>query len=57
MTGVQTCALPIFNALAGYVTRVDGERLVFAIVVNNHTAAGSEAVAAIDAIGAALAGN
>ena len=38
------------NALAGYVTTASGERLAFAIVVNNHAGKGREAVAAIDAI-------
>jgi len=43
------------NALAGYVTTASGERLAFAIVVNNHAGKGREAVAAIDSIAAALA--
>jgi D-alanyl-D-alanine carboxypeptidase/D-alanyl-D-alanine-endopeptidase (penicillin-binding protein 4) len=43
------------NALAGYVTTVRGERLAFAVVVNNHAGKGREAAAAIDAIAAALA--
>jgi D-alanyl-D-alanine carboxypeptidase len=43
------------NALAGYATGGRGERLAFAIVVNNHAKKGKEAVAAIDAIAAALA--
>ena len=42
------------NALAGYVTTARGERLAFAIVVNNHAGKGREAVAAIDAVAAAL---
>ena len=42
------------NALAGYVTTASGERLAFAIVVNNHAGKGREAVAAIDAVAAAL---
>lgn len=44
------------NALAGYVLRRDGERLVFAAFVNNHVAPGSEAVTALDAIAVALTG-
>jgi D-alanyl-D-alanine carboxypeptidase/D-alanyl-D-alanine-endopeptidase (penicillin-binding protein 4) len=43
------------NALAGYVTTARGERLAFAVVVNNHAGKGREAAAAIDAIAAALA--
>ena len=43
------------NALAGYVTTERGERLAFAIVVNNHAGKSREAVAAIDAVAAALA--
>lgn len=43
------------NALAGYVTTVRGERLAFAVVANNHAGKAREAVAAIDAIAAALA--
>jgi D-alanyl-D-alanine carboxypeptidase/D-alanyl-D-alanine-endopeptidase (penicillin-binding protein 4) len=42
------------NALAGYVTTASGERLAFAIVVNNHAGKGREAVAAIDAVASAL---
>lgn len=52
----KTGTLRQANALAGYVRRADGERLAFAIIVNNHTVPGPEAVAAIDAIGAVLAG-
>jgi D-alanyl-D-alanine carboxypeptidase/D-alanyl-D-alanine-endopeptidase (penicillin-binding protein 4) len=43
------------HALAGYVDRADGARLAFAIVVNNHTAPGGEAMAAIDDVVVALA--
>ena len=46
----KTGTLRLVNALAGYVTRPAGEPLVFSIVVNNHTAPGREAVAAIDEI-------
>jgi len=51
----KTGSLRLARALAGYVTTVRGERLAFAIVVNNHEGKGREAVAAIDAIAAALA--
>ncbi len=51
----KTGTLRLANALAGYVTTVRGERLAFAIVVNNHEGKSREAVAAIDAIAAALA--
>lgn len=44
------------NALAGYVTTRTGERLAFYAVLNHHTASGSEAVGAIDALAALLAG-
>ena len=51
----KTGTLRLANALAGYVTTERGERLAFAIVVNNHAGKGREAVAAIDAIAVALA--
>jgi len=51
----KTGTLRLAHALAGYVTTVRGERLAFAIVVNNHEGKSREAVAAIDAIAAALA--
>jgi D-alanyl-D-alanine carboxypeptidase/D-alanyl-D-alanine-endopeptidase (penicillin-binding protein 4) len=51
----KTGSLHLANALAGYVTTLRGERLAFAIVVNNHEGKSHEAVAAIDAIAAALA--
>jgi D-alanyl-D-alanine carboxypeptidase/D-alanyl-D-alanine-endopeptidase (penicillin-binding protein 4) len=51
----KTGTLSMTNALAGYATAGRGERLAFAIVVNNHAGKGKEAVAAIDAIAAALA--
>jgi D-alanyl-D-alanine carboxypeptidase/D-alanyl-D-alanine-endopeptidase (penicillin-binding protein 4) len=50
----KTGTLRLANALAGYVTTARGERLAFAIVVNNHAGKSREAVAAIDAIAAAL---
>jgi D-alanyl-D-alanine carboxypeptidase/D-alanyl-D-alanine-endopeptidase (penicillin-binding protein 4) len=51
----KTGSLRQANALAGYVTTVRGERLAFAIVVNDHEGKSHEAVAAIDAIAAVLA--
>ena len=45
------------NALAGYATTRSGERLAFYAVVNHHTAEGSDAVAALDALAALLAGS
>jgi D-alanyl-D-alanine carboxypeptidase/D-alanyl-D-alanine-endopeptidase (penicillin-binding protein 4) len=52
----KTGTLRLANALAGYVTNARGERLAFAVVVNNHAGKSREAVAAIDAIAVALAG-
>jgi serine-type D-Ala-D-Ala carboxypeptidase/endopeptidase (penicillin-binding protein 4) len=51
----KTGTLRLANALAGYVTTERGERLAFAVMVNDHAGRGREAVAAIDAIAAALA--
>jgi D-alanyl-D-alanine carboxypeptidase/D-alanyl-D-alanine-endopeptidase (penicillin-binding protein 4) len=51
----KTGTLRLANALAGFVTTERGERLAFAVVVNNHAGKSREAVAAIDAIAAALA--
>jgi D-alanyl-D-alanine carboxypeptidase/D-alanyl-D-alanine-endopeptidase (penicillin-binding protein 4) len=51
----KTGSLRLARALAGYVTTTRGERLAFAIVVNNHEGRGREATAAIDDIGVALA--
>jgi len=51
----KTGSMRLARALAGYVTTVRGERLAFAIVVNNHEGKGREALAAIDDIGLALA--
>jgi D-alanyl-D-alanine carboxypeptidase/D-alanyl-D-alanine-endopeptidase (penicillin-binding protein 4) len=45
------------NALAGYATTRGGARLAFYAVVNHHTAEGSDAVAALDALAALLAGS
>ena len=52
----KTGTLRLANALAGYVTTARGERLAFAVVVNNHAGKSREAVAAIDAVAVALAG-
>jgi serine-type D-Ala-D-Ala carboxypeptidase/endopeptidase (penicillin-binding protein 4) len=51
----KTGTMHLARALAGYVTTVRGERLAFAIVVNNHEGRAREATAAIDDIGVALA--
>jgi D-alanyl-D-alanine carboxypeptidase/D-alanyl-D-alanine-endopeptidase (penicillin-binding protein 4) len=51
----KTGTLRHVNALAGYVTTRGGSRLAFSIMANHHTAGGSAATAAIDAIGALLA--
>jgi D-alanyl-D-alanine carboxypeptidase/D-alanyl-D-alanine-endopeptidase (penicillin-binding protein 4) len=51
----KTGTLQQANALAGYVTTTRGERLAFAIFVNNHAARGREATSAIDRIAALLA--
>ncbi|HEX9186048.1 MAG TPA: D-alanyl-D-alanine carboxypeptidase/D-alanyl-D-alanine-endopeptidase [Vicinamibacteria bacterium] len=51
----KTGTLNQASALAGYVTTVHGERLAFAILVNNHAGRGREGVEAIDAIATALA--
>jgi D-alanyl-D-alanine carboxypeptidase/D-alanyl-D-alanine-endopeptidase (penicillin-binding protein 4) len=51
----KTGTLRLANTLAGYVTTERGERLAFAIVVNNHAGKSREAVKAIDAIAAVLA--
>ena len=45
------------NALAGYGTARNGERLAFYAVVNHHTAEGSDATAALDALAVILAGS
>jgi serine-type D-Ala-D-Ala carboxypeptidase/endopeptidase (penicillin-binding protein 4) len=52
----KTGTLHRANALAGYATTLGGERLVFSIVVNNHTVPGSEAQSAIDEICRILVG-
>lgn len=45
------------NGLAGYATARNGDRLAFYAVVNHHTAEGSDATAALDALAALLAGS
>ena len=51
----KTGTTRLARALAGYVTTLRGERLAFAIVVNNLESKGREARAAIDEIAVALA--
>jgi len=47
----KTGTLRYANALAGYATTIEGgDRLAFAVVVNNHTVPSAEAVGAIDEI-------
>lgn len=46
----KTGSIRNVNALAGYATRRDGERLAFSIVVNHFTGPSRDATAAIDAI-------
>ncbi len=46
----KTGTLHRANALVGYATTLAGDRLVFSIVVNNHTVPGPEAQSAIDEI-------
>jgi D-alanyl-D-alanine carboxypeptidase/D-alanyl-D-alanine-endopeptidase (penicillin-binding protein 4) len=50
----KTGTLNLANALAGYATTRRGERIAFAVFVNNHARRGREAVAAIDALAQAL---
>jgi D-alanyl-D-alanine carboxypeptidase/D-alanyl-D-alanine-endopeptidase (penicillin-binding protein 4) len=50
----KTGTLNLANALAGYATTARGERLAFAVFVNNHARRGREAVAAVDALVEAL---
>jgi D-alanyl-D-alanine carboxypeptidase/D-alanyl-D-alanine-endopeptidase (penicillin-binding protein 4) len=51
----KTGTLSLVNALAGYVATPRGERLAFAVIVNNHAARSREALTSIDAIVVALA--
>jgi D-alanyl-D-alanine carboxypeptidase/D-alanyl-D-alanine-endopeptidase (penicillin-binding protein 4) len=50
----KTGSLRHVNALAGYATHRNGERIVFAIVLNHHTAGGTAGVGAVDDIVNAL---
>lgn len=50
----KTGTLRHVNALAGYLTTLQGERLVFSFVINHHTVPGREATAAMDALLAEL---
>ena len=52
----KTGTLHFANALAGYLTAADGDRLAFAIMLNNHTMPGREATAAIDEVVGVLGG-
>ena len=51
----KTGTLQLANSLAGYVTTARGERLAFALFVNNHAGRGREAVVALDRVAVALA--
>lgn len=51
----KTGTLDLANALAGYADTERGDRLAFAVIVNNHAGRAKQAVAAIDAIAIALA--
>jgi D-alanyl-D-alanine carboxypeptidase/D-alanyl-D-alanine-endopeptidase (penicillin-binding protein 4) len=52
----KTGTMSNVRSLAGYVTTGDGERLAFAIVVNNFEGTGAQANQAIDALAVRLAG-
>jgi D-alanyl-D-alanine carboxypeptidase/D-alanyl-D-alanine-endopeptidase (penicillin-binding protein 4) len=51
----KTGTLSLANALAGYAQTERGDRLAFAVIVNNHAGRAKEAVDAVDAIAVALA--
>jgi len=51
----KTGSLQLANSLAGYVTTTRGERLAFAIFLNNQATRGREATSAIDRVAALLA--
>ena len=51
----KTGTLQLANSLAGYVTTARGERLAFALFVNNHAGRGREAVVALDRVAVVLA--
>jgi D-alanyl-D-alanine carboxypeptidase/D-alanyl-D-alanine-endopeptidase (penicillin-binding protein 4) len=50
----KTGTLTQVNALAGYATNRDGDRFVFSVVLNHHTAGSPAGVGAIDAVVNAL---
>ena len=52
----KTGTMSNVRSLAGYVRTRDGERLAFAIMVNNFEGTGAQAVTAMDAIAVRLAG-
>jgi D-alanyl-D-alanine carboxypeptidase/D-alanyl-D-alanine-endopeptidase (penicillin-binding protein 4) len=51
----KTGTLAKARTLSGYVTAADGERLIFSILANNTTTAGSTVTSVADTIAAALA--
>lgn len=51
----KTGSLQLASSLAGYVTTTRGERLAFAIFLNNQATRGREATSAIDRVAVALA--
>jgi D-alanyl-D-alanine carboxypeptidase/D-alanyl-D-alanine-endopeptidase (penicillin-binding protein 4) len=51
----KTGTLANASALAGYLTTRSGDRLAFAILLDNHAGGAREAQAAIDAVALALA--
>jgi D-alanyl-D-alanine carboxypeptidase/D-alanyl-D-alanine-endopeptidase (penicillin-binding protein 4) len=51
----KTGTLSKARTLSGYVTTADGERLIFSVLANNTTTAGSMVTGIADQIGAALA--
>ena len=52
----KTGTMSNVRSLAGYVRTRDGERVAFAILVNNFEGTGAQANAAVDAIATRLAG-
>jgi D-alanyl-D-alanine carboxypeptidase/D-alanyl-D-alanine-endopeptidase (penicillin-binding protein 4) len=51
----KTGSFQLASSLAGYVTTTRGERLAFAIFLNNQATRGREATSAIDRVAALLA--
>lgn len=51
----KTGTMSNIRSLAGYATTADGERLAFAVLLNNFEGTGSEATGALDRIAVALA--